>query len=169
LRARIRVMRGDRGNHHGKIEHQKIASVRPFITSDLAGTSTCPACNNPYILCSQLNQASRTPDFSYPLVSATSFSSLFSISLFVIHNSTNIAEYKVMSSHSISPCHDHELRLGTASTQVCLSSLDSHHYELTPECSYRSRPCSLHDQLPSDSSPSELKANVTVSHSTIAR
>jgi len=39
------------------------------------------------------------------------------ISLFLIHNSTIIAEHKVKSSLSISPCHDHEFTLSTAYTK----------------------------------------------------
>ena len=52
-----------------------------------------------------------------------------------------------------------------ASTQDCLSSLHSHDYELTPECSFSFRLTSLHDQPPSASSPWEAKGKVTLSHS----
>jgi len=130
---------------------------------------------------SQPDLASRTPDFSYPLVSSILFTSSSSFSLFLIHNSTIIAEHKVKSSLSISPWHDHELTLSTAhteysihrvkhtqstaSTQDCLSSLHSHDYELTPECRVSFRRASLHDRPPSDSSPWELKGKVTLSHS----
>jgi len=37
----------------------------------------------------------------------------------------------------------------TTSTQDCLSSLHSHDYELTPECSFSFRRASLHDRPPS--------------------
>jgi len=53
----------------------------------------------------------------------------------------------------------------TASTQDCLSSLHSHDYELTPQCSFSFRRTSLYDRLPSASSPCELKSKVTLSHS----
>jgi len=53
----------------------------------------------------------------------------------------------------------------TASTQDCLSSLHSHEYKLTPECSFSSRRASLQDHLPPASSPWELKGKVTSSHS----
>jgi len=53
----------------------------------------------------------------------------------------------------------------TASTQDYLSSLHSHHHELTPECSFSFRRTSLHDRPPSASSPWELKGKVTLSHS----
>ena len=53
----------------------------------------------------------------------------------------------------------------TASTEDCLSSLHSHDFELTPEFSISFRHASLHDRLPSASSPWELKGKVTLSHS----
>jgi len=53
----------------------------------------------------------------------------------------------------------------TPSIQDCSSSLHSHDYQLTPECSFSFRRASLHDRPPSSSSPCELKGNVTLSHS----
>jgi len=53
----------------------------------------------------------------------------------------------------------------TPSTQDCLSSLHSHDYKLTPECSFSFRRAFLHDRPPSASSPWELKGKVTLSHS----
>jgi len=64
------------------------------------------------------NQASRTPDFSYLLLSFTSCSSSSPISLFLVHNSTIIAEHKVKLSLSISPCRNHELTLSTTIHRV---------------------------------------------------
>jgi hypothetical protein len=87
------------------------------------------------------------------------FSHLLLPSLFLVLNSTIIAEHNVKSSLSISPCHDHELTpssaytYSTASTHDCRSSLHSHDDELTPECSYSFRHASLHDQPPSASCP----------------
>jgi hypothetical protein len=57
---------------------------------------------------------------SYPLVSSILFSSSAPISLFPVHNSNIITEYKVKSSLSISPCHDHELTLSTAYTEYSI-------------------------------------------------
>jgi len=131
----------------------------------MASTSPDPARTNTETRSSQLNQASRTPDFSYPLVSSISFSSSSPISLFLVHNSTIITEHKVKSSLYISPWHDNELTPSTTSTQDCLSSLHSHDYMLPPECSIRCRRTSLHDRPPSASSPWELKGKVTLSHS----
>jgi hypothetical protein len=130
----------------------------------MAGTSPDPACNYTNTRSSQPTQASPTPHLSYALIS-TSFSSSSAISLLLVHNSTIIAEHKVMSFLSISPCHDHDLTLSTAyieynihrvrhtpstaSTQDCLSSLHSHHYKLSPGCSFSFRCASLYDQPPS--------------------
>jgi hypothetical protein len=143
--------------------------VSQFTIPDMACTSPDPACNYTDTRSSQPNQASHTVDLSYPLVSSKSFSSSSPISLFLVHNSTIIAEHKVKSSLTISPCHDHELTPSTAyieynihrvqhapstaSTQDCLSSFASHDYELTPECSFSFRRASLHNRLPSASSP----------------
>jgi len=58
---------------------------------DTAGMSPDPAGNNTDMRSSEPNQASRTPDFSGPLVSSISFSSSSPICLFLVHNSTIIA------------------------------------------------------------------------------
>jgi len=156
LRTRKREMRGYGGNDHEKLGLKRISCASQFTIPDTAGTRPDPACNytdtrsfQPNQECnytdtrsSQPTQASRTPDFSNPLVSSTSFSSSSPISPFLVHNSTIIAEPKVKSSLSISPCHHHELTPSTAntkysihrvqhtpstaSTQDCLFSLHSH-------------------------------------------
>jgi len=106
-------------------------------------------------------------------------------SLFLVHHSTIIAQHKVMSSLSISPCHDFELTPSTAytqdsihcvqhtpsvaSTQDCWSSLHSHDTKLTPECSFNFQHASLYDPLPSPSSPWKLQGKVTLSHSHSSR
>jgi len=89
-------------------------------TPDLAGKNTDMRSFKP-------NQASRTPGFSYPLVS-----SIF-IPIFIPHLSfsTIIAEHKVTSSLSISPCHDHELTLSTAYTEHGI-----HRVQHTPSTAY---------------------------------
>jgi hypothetical protein len=146
----------------------------------MAGTSPYPACNYTDTRSSLPNQANCILDFSYLLVSSTSFSSSFPISLFLVHNSTIIAEHKVKSSLSISSCHEHELTQSTAyieynihrvqhtpstvCTQECLSSFHSHDYELTPECSLSFWRTPLHDRPPSSGSPCEVKCNLRLSH-----
>ena len=101
-------------------------------------------------------------------------------SLFLVHNLTIITEHKVMSSLAISPCYDHELTpstaycdhsihrvqytLNTASSQDCFSSLQSHDYKLTPQCSFSCQRASQYNQLPSASSGGELKGKVTFCH-----
>jgi len=96
----------------------RISCASQCTISNAAGTSPDPVCNYTNMRSSQPNEASCTPDFSYPLVSSTSFSSSSLIPHFLIHNSTIIAEHKVKSSLSISPCHDHELTPSTSIPQV---------------------------------------------------
>ena len=158
-------MRGDGGNHHEELGLKRISCVSQFTIPDTAGTTPNPACKNTNTRSSIPNQASRTPDFTYLLVS-----SIF-VPIFIPHLSfsTIITEHKVKSSLPISPCHDHELTLSTActeysihrvqhtpstaNTQDCLSSLHSHDYELTPECSFSFQSASLQDRPPPASSP----------------
>jgi hypothetical protein len=117
LRTRKREMRGYGGNHHEKLGLKIISCASQFTIPDTAGPSSDPACIYTDTRSSQPNPASRTPDYSDPLVSSTSFSSSSPISLFLVHNSTIIAEHKVESSLSISPCHDHELAPSLAYTE----------------------------------------------------
>ena len=109
--------RGDVPNHHEKLGLKRIWCGNQFIIPDTAGTSHDPACNNTDKRSSQPSQASCTPDFSYLLVSSTSFWSSSPISLCLIYISTIITKHKVMSSLSISPWHDHELTPSTAYTE----------------------------------------------------
>jgi len=132
LRTRKREMRGYGGNHHEILGLKRISCASQLTIPDTAGTSPDPACNitdtrsfQPNQACdytdtrsSQPKQASRTPDFSYPLVPSTSFSSSSPISLFLVHNSSIIAEHQVKSSLSISPWHDHELTRSTSTHRV---------------------------------------------------
>jgi len=120
LRMRKRVMRGDGGNHHQKLGFKKILCASQFSIPDTASMSPTAACHNTDTRSSQPNQGSHTPDFSYLLVSSTSFSSSSSISLFLVHNCTIIAEHKAKSSLSISPCHDHQLTPSTAYTEYSI-------------------------------------------------
>jgi len=126
LRTRWRDVAGDGGNQHEKLGLKIIPCASQFTISDTASMRPNLACNPTDMRSSQPYQSSRTPDFSYSLISSTSFSSSSTISLFLIHNSTIIAEHKVKSSLSISPCHDHEL---TPSTSI-------HRVQHTPSTAY---------------------------------
>jgi len=112
--------RGYRGNHDEKLGLKRISCVSESTIADTAGTSPDPACNFTDTRSVQPNHASCTRDFSYPLVSSTSFSSSSHIILFLVHNSTIIAEHNVKSSLSISPCHDHELAPSIAYTEYSI-------------------------------------------------
>jgi len=114
LRMRKREMRGYEGNNHETLRLERISPVSQVTISDTARMSPDPACNYSDSSSSHTKQGSRTPDFSYRLQSSTVFSSSSRISLFLVHNSTIITEHNVKSLLSISPCHDHEVRLSTA-------------------------------------------------------
>ena len=120
LRTRKREMRGYRGNHYENLRLKIIQCASQFTIPDTAGTSHNPACNYTTTRSSQPNPASRTPTFSFQLLSSTSFSSSSPISLVLVHNSTIIAEHKVKSSLTISPCHDHELAPSIAYTEYSI-------------------------------------------------
>jgi len=117
LRTRKREMRRYGGNHHEKLGLRRISCASQFTIPDTAGMSPDPQCNYSDTRSSQPDQAIRTPNFSYSLISSTSFSSSSPISLFLLHNFTIIAKHKVKSSLSISPCHDHEFTPRRAYTE----------------------------------------------------
>ena len=179
-------MRGDGGNHQERLGHKRISCASQFTMPNMAGMSPDPTCNFTDTRSSQHHQASRTPDFSYKLVSSTSFSlsspslsfssttlpllqhtklSHLSLSLHVmimslhrvqhipstsIHRVQAYTEYKHTPSTSI---HRVQHTPTTASTRDCLSSLHSHDYELTLECSFSFRCASLPNRPPSARSP----------------
>jgi len=120
LRTRKREMRGYGGNHDEKLRPKRISCASQFTIPDKAGTSPDPVCNYSDMMSSQPNQASRTPDFAYPLVILHIVLIFIPISHFLVHNSTTIAEHKVKSSISISPCHDQELTPSTAYTEYSI-------------------------------------------------
>jgi hypothetical protein len=118
LRTRKRWMRRYGGNHQEKLGLNRLWCASQFTIPDTAGRSPVPGCNYTETSVSQPNQASGTRDISYPLV-VTSCSSSSLISLFLVHNSTIIAEYQVMSSRSMSPYHDRELTPSSTAYLEC--------------------------------------------------
>ena len=118
-------------NNREKLGLLSISCSSQFTIPDTAGTCPDPAWNHTEARSSQPKQASLSPDYSYPLVSSTSFSSPSPIALFVVLNSTIIAEHKVKSSLSISLCHDHELTMSTAYTEYSI-----HRVQHTPSTAY---------------------------------
>jgi hypothetical protein len=79
-------MSGDGGKHHKKLGLQKGSCASQWTIPETAGMRPDPACNNTDTRSSQPNQASCTPHFSYPLVTATLFLSSSCITLFLVHN-----------------------------------------------------------------------------------
>jgi hypothetical protein len=120
LRTRKTEMRGYGGNHHEKLGRKRISCASQLTILDSAGNSLDSASNYTDTRSFQPNQASRTRDFPYPLVFSISFSSSSPISLCLVHKSTIIAEHKVKSSLSISPCHYHELAPSIAYTEYSI-------------------------------------------------
>jgi len=176
-------IKGDGGNHLDELGLQTISRVRQYTIPDMAGTSPNPECKITHMRSSQPNQSSRFSVFSYPLISSTSFSSSSPSPFFLVHYCAIIAEQKVKSTLSNPPFREHELSPSTAyteykhtpstayskysihrstvSTQDQLSSLHSHDYELTTECSVTIRLAPLHDRPPSGSAPCQQKGTVT--------
>jgi hypothetical protein len=68
-------MRGDGGNHNEKLGPMGISCGTQFTIPDTIGTTPDLAGKNTNTTSSKPNQASRTPDFSYALVSSISFPS----------------------------------------------------------------------------------------------
>jgi len=95
LKTRIREMKGDEGNHYEKQELKRISHASQFTIPNSAGMSPDPVCNYTDTRSSHRNQARRTPDFSYPLVSSTSFSSWSPISLFLFTTLTSLQNTKL--------------------------------------------------------------------------
>ena len=58
------------GNHHEKLGLERISYASQLTIPDIAGTTHDPACGFTDTRSSTPNQASRTPDFSYPLISS---------------------------------------------------------------------------------------------------
>jgi len=116
LRTKKTQMRGDGGNDDEKLGLKRISCASQFPIDDTAGKTPDLVGNHTDARSSIPNQACCTPGFSYPLVFSIPFSSPSPISLFLVHTSTIIAEHKVKSSLSISPCHDYKLTPSAAYT-----------------------------------------------------
>jgi hypothetical protein len=120
LRTRKREMGAYGGKYDEKQVLEVITRASQFTIPNKAGTSPDPVCNSTDTRSFQFKPASRTPDYTYPFVSSTLLSSSSHISLFLVHNSTIIAECKVKSSRFILPCHDHDFALSIAYTEYSI-------------------------------------------------
>jgi hypothetical protein len=113
-------MREFRGNHPEKLGLERILCASQFTIRDMAGTSSVAVSHYTNTWSSQHNQVSRTPYFTYPLVIRHIVLIFIHISLFLVHNSTIIAELIVKFSPCISPCHDPELPPSTISNECTI-------------------------------------------------
>ena len=80
-----------------------------------------------------------------------------------------LVQHTASTAYSEYSIHHVQYTPSTASIQDCLSSLHSHDYKLTRECSFSFRRASLHNRPPSASLPWELKCEVTLSHSDVCK
>jgi hypothetical protein len=106
LRTRMREMPGDRRNHDETLRRRGMLCASQFTISNMARRDSDPVCNSTNMWASKPNQASNTPEFSYPFLSSTSFSFSSPIALSLVHNSTMFADHKTKSSLSLCQCHD---------------------------------------------------------------
>jgi len=97
----------------------------------IPGRSPDPVCNFTHMRSTQPKQASCSPHVTNLLESSRWFSFSSPISLFLVHHFPIIAEHKVMSSVSISPCHDAKLTPSTAYTEYSI-----HQAQHTPSTAY---------------------------------
>jgi hypothetical protein len=103
--------------HHEKLGVNRISCAREFTIPNMAGTSPNPEFKYPDLRPSQPNQECHTPYSSPQLLSYTTFSFSSTVSLYLIHKSTIIAEWDVSSSLFISLCYDYMLTISTAYTE----------------------------------------------------
>ena len=171
--------------NHEKLGLKRIRCASQFNIPDTSGTNPDPACDHTDMRSSKLNEVSRTlishirsypPHCSHHHPPSLYFSSttLPSSQNTMLSHPSPSSHALIMSRHRLQAytkynIHPVQRTPSTASTQDCLSSLHSHDYELTPECSFSFRHASLHDPLPSASSPWELEGKVTSSHSHICK
>jgi hypothetical protein len=131
LRTRKREMNGDGRNHHDKLGLRRVTFASQCSISGTAGMSSDPAGNSTNSRSSHPNQASCYLNFSYPLIFCTSSLSSFSIPFSLVPNCTIIAEHEVMTSLSISPCHDYKFTLSIAYAKHSI-----HQVQHTPSTAY---------------------------------
>jgi len=75
LRTRTRGLRGTGRNYHTNLGLKNSSCVSQVTVPDPAGTTPDPAGKNINMRSFKPNQASCTPDFSYPLISSILFPS----------------------------------------------------------------------------------------------
>jgi len=124
----------DVGNHHEKLGLKRISGESQLYHPRYGREETRSTGYWHYYEVFHTQSGSLTPDFTYPLVSSISFPSSSPISLSLVHNSTIIAQYKVESSLSMFPSHDHELILNTVYTKYSIHprfSVFHHSHEIT--------------------------------------
>jgi hypothetical protein len=120
LRTRKPEITGDGGTHREKRGFIRILYVTQFIIPQTEETRLDQPCKYTHTKYSLPNLSNSTPDFSYLLVSSTSFTSSYPIFHFPLHNQHIITEHKVKSSDSIPPCNEHKLTQCTSFTEYSI-------------------------------------------------
>jgi len=131
LSTRKREIRGDGGNHHEKLGLKRISCASEFTIPDKAGTSPDPAGNYTDTRSSQPIQAGRTPDFLYPLVSSTLFSTSstylsFSSTTLPSSQNTNLSHPSLSVHAMIMSWHQVQHTPSTAYTEYCIHRVLHH-------------------------------------------
>ena len=119
------------GNTHEKLGYKRISCARQFTLSNMAGMSPNPACHYTDTRSSQPNQASRIPDFSYPLVCSTSFSSSspspsFSFTTLPSSQNTKLSHPSVSLHAMIMSLHRLQHTPSTPYTKYCIHRVVQH-------------------------------------------
>jgi hypothetical protein len=120
LRTKKREMRGVGTPHHGKQGLKRMSCASHIPIPAMGGMCPNPACNHVNMRSFQHNHASHFLNCSYSLLWSTRLSSFSSISLFLLNNSTIIAEQKAMSCHYSSRCHNDDVTLSSAYTEYSI-------------------------------------------------
>ena len=94
-------MRRRWGNHHEKLGLVRISCASQFTIPDTAGTTPDPGGKNTDTRSSKPNQATCTPDISYPLVFSISFPYSFPIPLSVSSSQNTKLSHPSVSLHAM--------------------------------------------------------------------
>jgi len=120
----------DGGNHHEKLRPERFPSVTQYIIPDVAEWLPLWLIEIPIQwLLNPIWQV--VPVISHILTYSSYPSHLHPTSLVVVHYSMILAQYKVLSFLSISPCHEHQSTLSTAYPKYSI-----HQVQQTPSTAY---------------------------------
>jgi len=120
LSTRKREIRGNRENHHEKLQHKIISCAGQYTIPNMTGTSSNPAGNYTNMRTSKSNRESHTPDShicSYPPYCSHLHPPSLSFSSTTLPSSQ---KYKFKSLFSIYLCYDNEFTPCAAHTECSI-------------------------------------------------